>query len=375
MRSVLEAVRRWEEKGLVGGDLAEKLRTEVRDHSAAGTQRLFQYVLAATGATVLIIAGGVFLDWAWPQMTEALRTVVLAVVGLAVHLAGTRLESVRQWRPAAYLMQTGGLVLLAVALVYSERAWPDLSAAGIASGVVALAIPVVLGLPSLKRNDVMPAVHLVAGLQFLAIFLDRATPLPDDGVLWVVDAVLLVSMLAMLRLLRTDPQLERSPWALNAFAMSLLAGFVLVTLTGYENDLGDDTIYAVDVWLFLTATATVYGIHRAPEGLRREWFGRQLAAYQLAWIPLGFGSTVGVADGPPEAALVAVAGSGVLGFLYAQKSRLREILAVSAVSFVSGTWYWGVERAGALGAVLALAVTAALLFWYSGRYRSRSAEA
>jgi hypothetical protein len=49
---------------------------------------------------------------------------------------------------------------------------------------------------------------------------------------------------------------------------------------------------------------------------------------------------------------------GVVGFLYARQNRVREILAVSALAFVSGAWYWGVERVGAMGAVAALAATA-----------------
>ena len=69
MKSVFEAIRRWEEKGLLDSDLADRLKAEVDESSAAGTQRLFQYVLAATGAVILLIAGGVFLDWAWPLMT------------------------------------------------------------------------------------------------------------------------------------------------------------------------------------------------------------------------------------------------------------------------------------------------------------------
>ncbi len=368
MKSVLAAIRRWEDKRLVDGDLAVRLRAEVEESSAAGTQRLFQYVLAATGAVVLLVASGVFLDWAWPRMTEALRSGLLGAVGFGVYFGGAYLEGRRRWLPAAYLMQTAGLAVLGVALAYSEKAWPDMSAGGITMGVIALAIPLVLGPRSLRADSRMPAVHLAAGLMFLTIFLRRATPLDDSGVVWVLDGVLLLVTVIALRFLAKDPAGSRRPWALEVFAMALYAGFVLTFVTGaIPLDLGEDTVYPVDAWLFLIASVTVYGIHWAPEVIRRDWFGVQLALCQLVWIGLGFASTVGVVDGPPEAALLAVSGSGVAGFLYAHHNRTREILAVSALSFVSGAWYWGVERAGALGAVGALAVTAGLLFWLSGK--------
>ena len=368
MNSVLGAIRRWEERQLIDEALAERLRAEVEETSSAAGQRLFQYVLAATGAVVLLIAGGVFLDWAWPLMTDALRAGTLFGIGLLVHLGGVRLEARRRWRPPAYMMQTGGLGLLVSALMYSEEAWPNMTAGGIASGVVALAVPVVLGLPAVKRNHVMPAVHLAGGFLFVGLFLHRATPLVGGDVYWVLDGLLLLAMLRLVRLIAADPDGVQWPWALNAFNIALYTGLVLVFMTGAETlTLGEDTVYPVDVWLFLIAAATVYGIHWAPPGLRRWWFGLQLAACQLAWIPLGFVTTLEVGHGPPEAALVAVSGSGVLGFLYAREHRVREILAVSALSFIAGAWYWGVERAGALGAVVALGVTAGLLFWVSAK--------
>jgi uncharacterized membrane protein len=366
LRPVLSAIQRWEEGALVDAALAERLRSEVAESSAAGTQRLFQYVLATTGATILVIAGGVFLDWAWPQMTEAIRTFVLATIGLGIHLAGTRFEGKNRWIPAAYLLQTAGIILLAVALAYSERAWPDLTAGGIASGVVALSLPFVLGVRTLGRNEVMPAVHLAVGLQFVAIFLERATPVSHETLLWVLDGVLLAMMLALFVVLRRDRNLDRNPWALNTFALSLYSGFALVLFTADAIGLGEDAVYALDAWLFLAVVVTVYGIHWAPEGLRRGWFGTQLALCQLVWIPIGMVSTVGM-GGEPESGLMAVGGSGLIGFLYGREHRVAEILAVSGLSIVFSAWFWGVERAGALGAVFALAAAAALLFWFSGK--------
>ena len=204
MNAVFEAIRRWEEQNLVDKELADTLRGEVEQSSAAVTQRLFQYVLAGTGAVVLLIAGGVFLDWAWPLMTEALRTLTLFGVGLGVHFAGVRFERRQQWLPTAYFMQTAGLGLLITALIYSQNAWPDMTLWGTMSGVVALVAPLVLGLPSVKRNEIMPAVHLAAGLIFVGIFLHRATPLSDGDVFWVLDGLLLLAILRMVRMLGSD---------------------------------------------------------------------------------------------------------------------------------------------------------------------------
>ena len=61
MNLVHEAIRRWEEKSLVDATLAEQLRTEMAAESADGTQRLFQYAMAVTGAVILVIAGAVQL--------------------------------------------------------------------------------------------------------------------------------------------------------------------------------------------------------------------------------------------------------------------------------------------------------------------------
>jgi hypothetical protein len=61
----------------------------------------------------------------------------------------------------------------------------------------------------------------------------------------------------------------------------------------------------------------------------------------------------------------------VAAFAYAHArsadAGLRSLMGASALAFIAPIWYWGVERGGALGAVAALAVTAALLFWMSGR--------
>jgi len=49
-------------------------------------------------------------------------------------------------------------------------------------------------------------------------------------------------------------------------------------------------------------------------------------------------------------------------------------MGAAALAFIVPLWYWAVDRGGALGAVAALAATAALLFWLSGRRGRGDAE-
>lgn len=367
-REVHQAIDRWERKGLIDEGTAEALRSEATDARDVGAARYGQYILAGTGAVILLMAAGVFLEWSWPLMSRSARAGVLALGGFAAHLGGVHLEDRKRWRPAAYLLQTAALALLLYAAAYSERAWPDRTVGGVLVGVSALVVPLVLAPRSMRRNVVMPAVHFCAGLAFLALFLDRTLSLADDEIVWTLDAVLAASSLVLVRLLSRDPSGARHPWVLNAFATSLLAGFVLVGITGAGPlSMDNGVAFPLDLWLLLIAGLTLWGIHRAPVGLRRDWFTDLLGWTVLAWVPLGFFTALQALDGPPELALALVSGVGVLGLAYGNREGARRVLAMSAFAFIVGVWYWAVERGGALGAVLALVVTAGALFWISGR--------
>lgn len=366
--AVFESIQRWRDKALISEELAETLRQEVDASAQAGTARLTQYVVAATGAAVLLIAAGVFIDWAWPQMDDPTRTGFLVAVGFGVHLWGVRWEKVRRWVPASLLMQTAGLGVLMVALLFSKQAWDDTTTGGMATGLLALAVPVFLAPRSFRANAVMPAVHLCFALGFVAVFLDRATPLDADAIIWVLDGILLAGSLVMVWLLRGDPDGRRHPWALNAFVAAVYAAAIMVVVTGTGPlDLNDEAVYPLDAWLLMVVGLTVWGIHRSPPGLRRDWFEDQLAYCVLLWIPLGFFTALEALDGPEELALVMVGAAGVVGFWYATRFRVRRILSTSAIAFIAAVWYWAAERGGALGAVAGLGFAAAVLFWLSGR--------
>jgi hypothetical protein len=235
-------------------------------------------------------------------------------------------------------------------------------------GIAALIVPFALGPWSLRRNVAMPAVHVAFAFGFIAVFLDRATPLSADAIVWVLDGVLALVAAVMVTLLHRDPDGRRHPWALNAFVMAVYAAGVLAFFTAVGPlDAGASAAYPLDVWLLMVVALTLWGIHRAPAGLRRDWFEAQLAWCLLLWIPLGFFTVMEAMKAPSEVALVLVGGAAVLGFGYAIERRVRRILATSAIAFIAAVWIWATDRAGALGAVAGLAFAAALLFWSSGR--------
>ena len=68
---VLRALQRWETKGLLTPDTTQALRTELEEELRGEGRRWSQYLLAATGGAILIIAGATFLAWVWPGMGPA----------------------------------------------------------------------------------------------------------------------------------------------------------------------------------------------------------------------------------------------------------------------------------------------------------------
>lgn len=364
------AIDRWEARGLVPTELAEQLRRDVEEASHAGTARWSQYVVAGTAAVVLLIAAGVFLEWAWPLMARPARATFLAALGVAIYLWGAHIEWSRRWLPASLLMQIAGLGLVLGAFIYVDRVWNQ-GPASVVVGILALVVPLLLAPRAFRRSAVMPAVHLCFGLAFLAIFLDRATGLGPDAIVCVLDGVLVFAALGLVYTVRSDPYGERHPWALNAFVAAMYAGFILVLLTGIGPlALDEAAVVPLDLWLFLAVAMTLWGMHLAPVGLRRDWFGTQLAWAMVMWIPLGMYTALEVLDGSSEVALLLVGGAAVAGFVYAVRFRIRRVLTASAIAFIAPMWYWAVDRGGALGAVLVLGATAVALFRLSGRIQT-----
>ncbi|MGB0544190.1 MAG: DUF2157 domain-containing protein [Longimicrobiales bacterium] len=372
---VNSAIDRWLDSSIIDAETAERLKADESAHAAARSTRTSQYVLAITGAVVLVIAGGVFLTWAWPRYGEMGRTIILTVAAVAVTAGGILLESRGRWKPSSYALQTAGIGLLFSAYVYSEQVWPDQSLGGTLFGLSALVIPVILTPRAMRRDPFMPGVHLITGLGFLAVFLDRSTPLSGDGIIWILDAVLIAGVLSLLRTFRSDETGDRHPWALNAFILAIGAGFLLVALTAFGPlSLDEEAFIPIDLWWALSVTLTVRELEQGTPRVERTVLERLLSLQCLAWVGLGSLTAHETFHGGPGLATLIVSTTGVAFFAYADRRQLDSVLIIAAVTFVIPIWAWAVDAAGALGGIAALVLTAALLFWAAGRRGSAEAR-
>jgi hypothetical protein len=363
------ALERWERAGLLAPELGRALRAEASEHARRSGRRLVQYALAGTGALILLIAAGVFADWLWPYLGDAARAVALGLVGVAVHGLGLNLRRGERWRAASYLLQIAGMLILLGTFAYSENAWPSATVGGMVVGLLALVTPVVVAPRSLLRRDpVMPAAHLALSLAFLATFLWRGLGLSGITIVWVLDGVLAVLGVLLIVELRRARGAAEAEWALNAFVTALYAGFVLVTLTSV-GPLGLETrvVYPMNVWLAGIVALTLWGMHRAPPALQRSWYERQLGFAVLASIPLLFATSQAVWRAPAEVTSLLIAGVGALALRYAIGNGARSTLFAACFALLVAAWHFGLDRGGALGVVLSLAASAALLFWISTR--------
>jgi len=372
--AVLEAIERWTTASIIDQETADRLRSAESKHDLAVTARISQYVLATSGAAVLLIAGGVFLEWAWPALDDVSRTITLAGTGVAVTAGGITLEVRGRWAPSSFALQLAGVGLLLTAYVWSERAWADQSLQAMIFGGSALVAPAALVWRSIKsRNALLPGIHFAAGLGFLAIFLDRSTPLSGDSIIWVLDAVLVLATMILGRLLSAGPEYGGKDWALNAFITSMGAGFVLVTLTA-TGPLGmEDPMLALDAWWALAVGLTVCGLAVETAPADRDGLQYLLALEVLGWIPLGMATARESLNQGPGLATLMVSGVAIAAYLYADRSGYTPVLAAAAIAFVLPIWAWAVEAGGATGGIAALTLTAGVLFWAAGRRGSAEA--
>mgnify|MGYP001194883688 FL=1 len=372
--AVLEAIERWTTASIIDQETADRLRSAESKHDLAATARISQYVLATSGAAVLLIAGGVFLEWAWPALDDVGRTITLAGTGVAVTAGGITLEVRGRWAPSSFALQLAGVGLLLTAYVWSERAWADQSLLATIFGGSALVAPAALVWRSIKsRNALLPGIHFAAGLGFLAIFLDRSTPLSGDSIIWVLDGVLLLATMILGRLLSAGPEYGGKDWALNAFITSMGAGFVLVTLTA-TGPLGmEDPMLALDAWWALAVGLTVCGLAVETTPADRGGLQYLLALEVLGWIPLGMATARETLNQGPGLATLMVSGVAIAAYLYADRSGYTPVLAAAAIAFVLPIWAWAVEAGGATGGIAALTLTAGVLFWAAGRRGSAEA--
>lgn len=365
---VLAAIGRWERDGLLDGERAEALRAEVLAHETGRGRRWAQYAVAATGAVVLIIAAGVFMRWAWPRMGPASHSLLLGGFGLGVMVLGMALERTVRVAPAAYLLQAAGLALLLMTTAYSQRAWDDASIGAILFGSAILIVPLVTTGLAVRRNTVMPAIHTAFGYAFLYVFLERVTTLDTDVIIWILDAVAVAATFLLALRLGDAAHQDPDDWTLNAFIASLWSAGVLVFWTAIGPlDLDEHSVWPMNLWLVVVTALTLWGLHRAPAGLRRAWFGRQLALCILIAIVLGFATALGSLDMNEGGASLIVGAIGMAGLRYGLRFDERGAIAAACIALMAAAWYFGAEAGGAIGAVAALLFSAVLFFWISAR--------
>ena len=363
---VFKALLRWEQKGLLPPELSSRLRDEVEQEVRGEGRRWSQYFLAATGGAILLVAGSTFLAWAWPEMGFAGQSITLCVLGLGVLGLGMRLPHRGRWIPVAYLLQVSGSILIIMALIYSENAWADGTMGGWGVGILALLVPVVLFWRAIQEQEIMAAIQGALVFLFLYVFFDRALGLSEETTLWLLDGFLLATLVFLGFWLR-NPGSPR--WVLSVFFAVVLTGLVLLFFSGDVLwNLESEIIYPADVWLISVSLLLLWGLSRkAPTHLRRDWYEWTLAGCVVLGIMFAFITTLEALETGPTPAALLVAAVGCLGLFYSLPRGSKPVLVTSCIAVLIAAWYWGARMSGALGAVAALLVISAVLFWGATR--------
>jgi hypothetical protein len=383
--AVSAALERWVSEGLLTREVADVLGRE-NDAFAGGIRRnTFQYLIAGTAGLLTLVAAAVLLRWSWPHLGPVGQTTLIAVAGVILVLGGMVLEPRRGRAPVGHGLQTAGLAILLMACAYSEKAWANGSPLAVASGLLVISVPLVLAPLSVGRSLVMPAVVTTLGYGYLFLFLVRAG-MEGGAALWVVDGVMVLSLvvlgaLALRRAAKSDPGVGtqgatphggparvEAHWEMAAFTASLFASPVLIlaTATGPMR-MGEDAVFALDVWWILLAGITLWTVHAAPPALRRSWVPNQLAWTVISGVVLAFWTILGPLNWDPWMAAGAVAGLGGAALWHGLTFDFRQSVLAGCLAMVIAALYFGAESGGAVGVAVALGFTAGLLFWVSGR--------
>jgi hypothetical protein len=369
-RPIDDALDRWTEKGLLSPEQAATLRAEAEVDHRARTRRRGQLLVAILGAVALILAAGLFTERSWDALSMEVRTGVLVAGGGAAWFLGWALRRRVGWDVPGILLQAGGQGVVLLGLAYSERAWPSGSPGAWGVGLTALAALVVLGPMAFQEGVLMTAIQTALSLLYLALFLDRALDLDGDTIVWCLDGVVALAVAAQLLWVSrwSDDQRDR---ALMALATSLWVGLVMVMITGFGPlHASTEGVLGMDLWLVLIAGLTLWGIHRAPTELRRDAYEVNLALCAGVGGLLAmytFGETFDMDSAGAGVAGVAV---GALGMVYGLRMGATGVLLAGSGVALFATWVFALGQAGALGGVVALLVSAAVLFWLSTRLRA-----
>ena len=245
------------------------------------------------------------------------------------------------------------------------------------AGVISLTLPLLIVSLALRKDPVLGALQAVFSFLFLFLFLDRALGLGMETSLWVLDGVGFLG-LAWLGYRLRDPQCPE--WTLNTFLAFLYASLFLVFLSGEILwEMEEFVIIPADVWLLTVTGVSLWALQEGvPVHLRRDWYERQLAYCIVLAIPFSFITTLEAMSAGPNTAALVLAGIGGAGLWFSIPRGIRSVLLASCLALLIAAWYYGAEKAGALGAVLALTGMSVILFWGAsrlGRPRATPGEA
>ena len=369
--AVRRALERWTATGLVDDATAARLRAESDAHAERSRLSFTRLLLGVTAGIVLVTAAITFTAWLWPELGVPARCAFLAVAGVLLAAFGGRLELGPRREPA-WLLQAGGLVLIAIACGYSAEAWPNGSVGGAVAGWAAALTGVAALWFYAGRSDVMLVIAVVLGYIFLILLGVRAFG-AEEGTVWLLDGALLVEAAIVLLLLRRTPCPRWVPAAAGAL-LYLTPLRLLFTLIGPLELDGDIAIWPVNAWLIATTALLLRLRERHPD---QDVYAWGLAVSVLLGMWFAFYTTLGALHLDAEFAALAVAAVGGLALWYAVPRGERDVLLAGALVLVIAAWYYAAERGEALSAFLALGFTAGLLFWVAtrvGRKQERAAQ-
>lgn len=369
-RAIEEALTRWEAKGLLTPDEATRLRAEAQVEHRASTRRRGQLLVAILGAIALIMAAGLFVERSWGALSWTARSLILVAGGGASWFLGWAAQRREGWEVPGVLLQGGGQVVILMGLAYSSNPWPSGSPGAWGAGLAALVALVVLGPLGFHEGLLMSGIQTAISILYVALFLDRALDLDADTIVWCLDAVVVLAIAAQL-LWIPRWEAEARDRALMALTTSLWVGLVLVVTTAFGPlDERISGILAADVWLGLIAGLTLWGIHRAPHELRRDAYEVNLALCVVVGGFLAMYTFAETFDLESAGAGLSGVAVGALGMVYGLRAGANGVLLAGSGVGLFATWIFALGQAGALGGVVALLVSAGVLFWLSTRLRA-----
>lgn len=369
-RNVERAVHRWTREGLIDEALATTLREEARSQHDADTLRVGQLLTAVAGAVALFLAGALFVSETWPSLSESARTTVLGAFSVVVWVGGRVVTGRERWSRIGEVLQVAGLALGVFALTYADNAWEGGTVGARAVGVIALAVPIVLGPLAWRGSVGLVAAHTAMSFVFAALFLDQALDLDFEAIVWVLDGLLAVALgLLWLRVRhRWDRGVHRD---LVAFTTGVWVGLVLIFFTGAGVlEWEENTIWALDVWWGGIVLLTFWAASKTVGEAERDVVESHMAAcVLLGTFFIGFTGAealdVAAEVWAAGAALVAVA-----GLLWGLKVRNIPTVVASTAALVGVLWVYAVGQSDAAVAAVAMVVTAGVLFGVASRIRA-----